>query len=125
MPRKVAPRSAEADPHQTESFWDPFRPACTNGPRVAWFIENYCTHTDGALLGQPFLLEPWQRWVLDLMFEVEPTTGLRRWREFVLVIPRGNGKSALVSALGFYFLVFDGEGAPEVYSSAWGEDQAK
>lgn len=121
----AASKSAEADPHQSEAFWDSFRPEYTNGPRVAWFIENYCTHTDGELLGEPFLLEPWQRWVLDLMFEVDPATGLRRWREFVLVIPRGNGKSALVSALGFYFLVFDGEGAPEVYSSAWGEDQAK
>jgi phage terminase large subunit-like protein len=113
------------NPHQSVEFWDAHRPAYTNGSRVAWFIENYCTHTDGALLGEPFLLEPWQRWVLDLMFEVDPKTGLRRWREFLLVIPRGNGKSALVSALGFYFLIFDGEGAPEVYSSAWGEDQAR
>ena len=96
----------------------------TNGPRVAWFIENYCTHTDGALLGSPMILEPWQRWVLNEMFRIDPTTGLRQWREFVLMVPRGNGKSALASALGFYFLVFDGEGAPEVYSAAWGEDQA-
>lgn len=110
---------------QSVAFWDAFRPKYTNGARVAWFIENYCTFTDGDLFGQPFILEAWQRWVLDLMFEVDPATGLRRWREFVLVIPRGNGKSALVSALGFYFLIFDEEGAPEVYSSAWGEDQAK
>lgn len=110
---------------ELDSYWDKFRPKVTNGPRVSWFIQNYCTFTDGDLFGEPFLLEPWQRWVLDLMFEVDPETGLRRWREFVLVIPRGNGKSALVSALGFYFLIFDGEGAPEVYSSAWGEDQAR
>jgi len=110
---------------QSSEFWDSFRPSATNGGHAAAFVEKYCTHTDGDLLGEPFLLEPWQRWVLDLMFEVDPETGLRRWREFVLVIPRGNGKSALVSALGFYLLCMDGEGAPEVYSSAWGEDQAK
>lgn len=110
---------------QDDAFFDAYRPEATNGPRVAWFVENYCTFTDGELFGKPFRLEAWQRWVLDLMFEVDPATGLRRWREFVLVIPRGNGKSALVSALGFYFLIYDGEGAPEVYSSAWGEDQAR
>lgn len=110
---------------QAPGFWDAFTPDATNGDLVAWFIENHCTHTDGDLLGEPFLLEPWQRWVLSLMFECDPESGLRRWREFVLVIPRGNGKSALVSALGFYLLLYDGEGAPEVYSSAWGEDQAK
>ena len=110
--------------YQSDEFWDAFRPEFTNGPHVAWFIENYCTFTDGDLLGEPFLLEAWQRWLLDVMFEVDPATGLRRWREFILLIPRGNGKSLLLSALGFYFLIFDGEGAPEVYSSAWGEDQA-
>lgn len=115
----------QLDVHQDDSFWDAFTPEHSNGERVAWFIEHYCTFTDGDLFGEPFILEPWQRWILNLMFEVDPESGLRRWREFVLVIPRGNGKSALVSALGFYFLVFDGEGAPEVYSSAWGEDQAR
>lgn len=99
-------------------------PFPTQGPHAAWFIETHCTHTDGELLGQPMLLERWQKWVLNEMFRLDPETGLRYWREFVLMVPRGNGKSALVSGLGFYFLIFDGEGAPEVYSSAWGEDQA-
>lgn len=109
---------------QNPWFWLQFMPEHTDGARAAWFIENYCTHTDGELLGEPFILEPWQIWMLSLVFEIDPATGLRRWREIAIVIPRGNGKSAIVSALGFYFLVFDNEGAPEVYSSAWGEDQA-
>ena len=46
--------------------------------------EHYCTFTDGDLFGEPFILEPWQRWILNLMFEVDPESGLRRWREFVL-----------------------------------------
>lgn len=105
-------------------FWIQFMPEHTDGARVVRFVETRCTHSDGDLLGEPFLLEPWQVWVISLMFEIDPAAGRRRWREFVLVIPRGNGKSALVSALGFYLLLKDGEGAPEVYSTAWGEEQA-
>lgn len=96
----------------------------SNGPRVAWFIENYCTFTDGELWGKPKTLELWQRWVLNEMFRVDPRTGRRWWREFVLMLPRGCDKSGLASALGFYGLVFDGEGAPEIYSNAWGTEQA-
>lgn len=97
----------------------------TNGPRVAWFVENYCTHAKGEWFGQPLILEPWQRWVLDLIFEVDPTTGLRRWRNVLLMIPRKNAKSTLIAALGYYFLVFDNEGGSEIYSAAWGTAQAR
>lgn len=97
----------------------------TNGPRVAWFVENYCTHAKGEWFGQPLLLEPWQRWVLDLIFEVDKKSGLRRWRNVLLMIPRKNAKSTLIAALGYYFLVFDNEGGPECFSAAWGEMQAR
>lgn len=97
----------------------------TNGPRVAWFVENYCTHAKGEWFGKPLMMEPWQRWVLNEMFRVDPSTGMRQWREVCLMIPRGNAKSTLIAALGFYFLIFDGEGGPDVFSSAWGEDQAR
>lgn len=107
---------------------DPYRLPkgfATNGPRVAWFVENYCTHAKGEWFGRPLILEPWQRWVLDLMFEVDKSTGLRRWHNIALLVPRKNAKSTLIAALGYYFLVFDGEGGPEVYSAAWGEAQAR
>jgi phage terminase large subunit-like protein len=39
--------------------------------------------------------------------------------------PRGNGKSALTSGLGLYYLCADGEGGPEVYSAATTRDQAR
>lgn len=97
----------------------------TNGLRVAWFVENYCTHAKGEWFGQPLILEPWQRWILNLIFEVEPETGLRRWRNVLLMIPRKNAKSTLIAALGFYFLVFDNEGGPDVFSAAWGTAQAR
>lgn len=97
----------------------------SNGERAAWFVENYCTHAKGEWFGRPLLLEPWQRWVLKLVFEVDKRTGLRRWRNVLLMVPRKNAKSTLIAALGYYFLVFDGEGGPECYSAAWGESQAR
>lgn len=97
----------------------------TAGDNVAWFIEQHCTHAKGEWFGQPLKLEAWQRWVLDLMFEVDPKTGLRVWRQVLWVLPRKNAKSTIIAALGYYFLVHDGEGGPEVFSAAWGEQQAR
>jgi phage terminase large subunit-like protein len=105
------------------SAWEPMFP--TNGPRVAGFIEAYCTHAKGEWFGKPLILEAWQRWLLNLIFEVEPDTGLRKWRDILLVIPRKNAKSTIIATLGYYGLFFDGEGGPEVYSAAWGEQQAR
>jgi len=97
----------------------------TNGPRVAWFIENYCTHAKGEWFGQALIMEPWQRWLLNELFRIDEATGLRYWRQALVMVPRKNAKSTLIAALGYYFLVFDGEGGPEVYSAAWGEQQAR
>jgi phage terminase large subunit-like protein len=120
----VAPRTRRKP--TPNPYLDVLQPSFpTNGPRVAWFVESYCTHAKGASFGAPLMMEPWQRWVLNEMFRVDPTTGLRYWRETCLMVPRGNAKSTLAAALGFYFLVFDGEGGPDVISSAWGEDQAR
>jgi phage terminase large subunit-like protein len=110
----------------TDPFADAFEPRFpTNGPRAAWFIERYCTHAKGEWFGQPLVMEAWQRWVLNLIFEVDPKSGMRRWRDVLLVIPRKNSKSTMIAALGYYLLVYDDEGGPEVFSAAWGEAQAR
>jgi phage terminase large subunit-like protein len=41
----------------------------------------------------------WQRWALDRMLEVDPATGLLRFREVYLSVSRRNGKTALCRAL--------------------------
>lgn len=97
----------------------------TAGDHVAWFIKTHCTHAKGEWFGKPLELEPWQQWVLDLMFEIDPATGLRVWRQVLWILPRKNAKSTIIAALGYYFLLADGEGGPEVFSAAWGEQQAR
>lgn len=98
--------------------------AKTNGADVAWFLERFCCHVEGEKMGQPLAVEPWQQLLLDEMFRLE-ADGRRYWRRVTIGIPRGNGKSTLISGLGHYLLVADNENAPEIYSGAAGTTQAR
>jgi phage terminase large subunit-like protein len=96
----------------------------TTGQRVIDFIETNCVHGDGEWIGQPAILMAWQKRYLYELFEVEPATGLRRYRRALLGIPKKNGKSALAAWLALYFLLADGEPAPLVVCGANSDEQA-
>ena len=49
----------------------------------------------------------------------------RKYREFILIVARKNGKSAWGSAIALYMMIADGEPGPEVVSAATKKDQAK
>lgn len=90
------------------------------------FVEEYCKHSKGRFGGQPFLLELWQKALISAAFGfLHKETGLRQYRELIIIVARKNGKSALGSALALYMLLADGEYGPEVYSAATKRDQAK
>ena len=90
------------------------------------FIERFCCHSKGKWAGQPVQLELWERALVSALFGFRhKETGMRQYRELVLLIGRKNGKSLLASALGNYLLIADGEGGPEIYSVATKKDQAK
>lgn len=94
--------------------------------RPIQFIETFCRQSKGRWIGQPLKLELWQKALLQAVFGfVHRETGLRRCREFVLLIGRKNGKSTLLAGIGLYMLVGDGEGGPEVYCVATKRDQAR
>lgn len=94
--------------------------------RPIQFIETFCRHSKGRWIGQSLKLELWQKALLQAVFGfVHRETGLRRCREFVLLIGRKNGKSTLLAGIGLYMLVGDGEGGPEVYCVATKRDQAR
>jgi len=87
--------------------------------RPIQFIEKFCRQSKGRWIGQPLKLELWQKAMLQAVFGfVHKETGLRRCREFVLLIGRKNGKSTLLAGIGLYMLVGDGEGGSEVYTVA-------
>lgn len=90
------------------------------------FIENFCKHSKGKLGGKPFLLELWQKAMTATLFGfVHKIEGTRKYREFILIVARKNGKSAWGSAVALYMMVADNEPGPEIVSAATKKDQAK
>ena len=76
--------------------------------------------------GRLIELEPWQCFVITTVFGwVHHRTGLRRFREGYVEVPRKNAKSTLSSGLALYMLAADGEHGAEVYSAATTRDQAR
>lgn len=90
------------------------------------FIENYCRHSKGRYGGKRFRLELWQKALIAATFGiVHKITGLRKYRQVMLVVGRKNGKSTLSAAIGLYLQIADGELGAEIYACATKKDQAK
>lgn len=70
-------------------------------------------------------LQPWQCFIVCTIFGWKKRKDdTRRFREAFVLVPRKNGKSALVAPLGLYMLTRDGEAGSEVYCGATTEKQA-
>lgn len=107
----------------TDEFPYMFDPA--QADRVFAFFR-FCRHVKGPLAGQPIELEPWQKFIIGSVFGwIHRETGLRRFRKAYIQVARGNGKSTLLSGLGLYMLMADGEAGAEVYATATKREQAR
>jgi len=96
----------------------------SSGHRVIRFIETFIT-LGKSHLGQPFILEQWQKDVIHDIYRTAPD-GRRKHRSYLLGLPRKNGKSQLGAALALYHLIADpADLAPEVYSAAGDREQAR
>lgn len=87
------------------------------------FFSEWLVHPKGPMLGQPFVLEPWQQAFLREFYRSDGQ-GRRIYRLGVLGIPRGNGKTCLAAGLGLYELLTRTD-APEVYFAAASKEQAR
>lgn len=97
----------------------------TQGDRVIDFIETFLT-LGGSWRGQPFIMLPWMKDAVREMYRIDPDTGLRKYRTFLLGVPRKNAKSTLGAALAVYGLVADSsDAAPQVISAAGDRKQAR
>src|SRR5574344_1608171 len=64
------------------------------------FIEKFCKHTKSPFNGQPFLLELWEKAVLQVAYGFKyKDTGLRRFNEVILLIARKNGKTTFIAGI--------------------------
>ena len=96
----------------------------TQGPRVVKWMEANLVHTNGEWIGKPFRLLHWQKRLIYELFEVDPETGLRRYRWAYISVPKKNGKTELAAGLGLYLLIGDGEPAPLIPCAAASDEQA-
>lgn len=80
---------------------------------------------DGEHAGQPFMLEPFQKFIVGSIFGWVGLDGFRRFRNAYVEIGKGNGKTPLAAAIGLYCLMADNEPGAEVYAAAVSRDQAR
>ncbi|MGQ0669339.1 MAG: hypothetical protein ACT4PO_06665 [Actinomycetota bacterium] len=73
-------------------------------------------HGEGDFHGEPFALEPFQRWLVRRLYLVDATTRRRIVRRALLIGPKGWGKTELIAAVGLAELcgptVVDEHGRP-------------
>jgi phage terminase large subunit-like protein len=77
----------------------------------------------GPLAGQPLQLMPWQALLFAAVFGlVERDTDTRRYRQAVVFVGKGNGKTAMSAPIALYLTFADGEGGAEGYAAATTRD---
>lgn len=88
------------------------------------FIEKFLVPTKGDY--EKMTLLPWQQFVQGNLYGwVDKKTGLRRFREGLILVGSGNGKSTLIVGNAIYGASKDGERGAEAYCIANAKDQAK
>jgi phage terminase large subunit-like protein len=93
--------------------------------RAIAFIQQYCRHHEGPLAPQLITLETWQKALLSVIFGVVDKTGLRQFREALVVMGRKNGKTLLDAAIAAYMTFADGEYGGRIYFIAPKLDQSR
>lgn len=88
------------------------------------FFSHCLKHIEGATAGEPFVLRPWQQAIVGNLFGWVNADGARRYRECLLYVPRGNGKTPLGAGIALYMTFADGEVGAQTYMVASAADQA-
>ncbi|WP_228529898.1 terminase large subunit [Diaphorobacter caeni] len=88
------------------------------------FFELVLKLNGGDFEGKPFLLLPWQKFVVGSLFGWKGADGYRRFRVAYVETAKGSGKSPLAAGIGLKGLVADNEARAEIYSAATKKDQA-
>ena len=85
---------------------------------------KFIRHSKGEWAGEPFILEPWEQFIVWNLFGWKNKSGYRRFRTAYLEIARKCGKTTLLAGIGLYLFVADNEPGAECYSAAVKRDQA-
>jgi phage terminase large subunit-like protein len=88
------------------------------------FYRNVLKLNGGDYEGKPFVLLPWQAFIVGSLFGWKAKDGTRRFRNAYVETGKGSGKSPLAAGIGLKGLTADGEARAEVYAAATKKDQA-
>jgi phage terminase large subunit-like protein len=95
---------------------------------IALTFISCLRHTKGAYSRVPFRLQPFQAFIIYVIFgwQIRNDDGqwVRRFRKAYVRMARKNGKSELAAAIGLYMVIADGEAGAEVYTAATIRNQA-
>lgn len=91
--------------------------------RPVEFIERFLKIPSGKL-GVPFILEPYERMIVELTFGFVDENEKRQFQYTLVEMARKQGKTSLAAAIEIYMLVADNEGAPQIYNAATSKAQA-
>lgn len=81
------------------------------------FVHDQGEKLDGTpLRGEPFLLEPWQKFIAyNLLGFYHAGTNLRRYKEAFIYLPRKNGKTRYVAALAWGLSLLNRRSGSKLY----------
>lgn len=91
------------------------------------FVHDKGEALDGTpLRGKPFLLEPWQKFIVyNLLGFWKAGTNERRYKEAFIFIPRKNGKTRFVAALAWALALLSRKSGATIYITAHALKQSK
>ena len=101
-------------------FYDPKK-----AERPIRFIETFGHHHEGELAPNLITLELWQKAMLSCIFGIVDAEGYRQFKEIVISMGRGNGKTLLASMMALYVHYADADYGKRIYFTATKLDQAK
>jgi phage terminase large subunit-like protein len=96
----------------------PWRPRSDGSARFAAFCERFIRVPRGTGARKPLRLRDWQRELVGSVLDAETQPRIAGW-----CLPRGQGKSTLIAALGLYMFLTGGEGT-SVIVAAFDQNQA-
>ncbi len=90
----------------------PLRTRAKGAARLGKFCEQFIVSPSGTGARKPMRLRPWQLALVGSVWDADPRPRLAGW-----MLPRGQGKSTLVAAIGLYDLLLGQEGAQIVVAA--------
>ena len=81
------------------------------------FVHDQGERLDGSpLRGEPFLLEPWQKFIIyNLLGFYSRGTKIRRFKEAFIMIPRKNGKTRFAASLAWALSLLERKSGSKIY----------